>query len=336
MTEQHRSSIEALLAAQQAYWQQLTSAETNASTQWAKSLTQHQQELRQKAPQQFAQLMDILTAQANNFSEYGETLLKQHQSGQTLDTDAAIKQFQDYMQQQTTDCLIKQWQIPEQFSALFKSHSKSNSFRDDLLFENPFINGMKSLLDTPVAGVNQAQQQQIQDAIKLTLDYQEALREYTEHYNGISEQAASALLIALQDDGKEIEGLQQLHDLWVNAYEKAYADAIATTAYQQSHGRISNALMRLRKFSQDFRDEQFQLIGLATRQGLDTALERQHQLRKDMRHNQRELAQVKEQLPELNQAALITTIEALRQEVDSLKQQVALLQQKAQPKAGDH
>ena len=321
MTEPNRSSIEALLAAQQAYWQQLTSGDMNSAKPWMESLTQ-QQALHEKVPQQFAQLVDILSAQAANFSEYGENLLKQYSAGNAQDSQEAIKQFQGYIEQQTTDYLLRQWQIPEQFSALFKSHS----FRDDLLFDNPFINGIKSLQDTPLVGLNQEQQQQIQDAIKLTLDYQETLQAYTEQYSSISEQATVALLETLQKSSKDVEGLQQLHDLWVDAYETAYANTIATQPYQEAHGRISNALMRLKKFTQDFRDSQFQQIGLATRQGLDTALERQHQLRKDMRSTQRQFSQVKAQLSALNHADLVATIQELRHEVDTLKQQVALLQ----------
>lgn len=330
MTEQHRASIEALLAAQQAYWQQLTGAGAGNADQSGQEPKEQQrsaqadsEQAQQKAPPQFAQLMEILQAQAANFSEYGESLLQQYQSGDLQTNHAAMQQFQDYIRQQTNNQLMQQWQIPQQFGALFKS---ANATSDTTNNDNPLIDALKSLLDKPVAGVHQAQQQQIQEAIKLTLDYQEALQAYSEHYNGIGEQASKVLIDALQENDQQIEGLQQLHDLWTNAYETAYVETIATSAYQQAHGRISNAFTRLKKCTQDVRDSQFQQVGLATRQGLDTALERQHQLRKNMRQTQRQLGQMQAQLDHLDPNLLLATIAELRQEVDSLKQQVTLLQ----------
>jgi len=52
--------------------------------------------------------------------------------------------------------------------------------------------------------------------------------------------------------------------------------------------------MQLRKFMQDVRDIHFQSVGLATRSGLDTALQRQHKLRKEMRTNRRDVLEMQQ------------------------------------------
>ena len=119
--------------------------------------------------------------------------------------------------------------------------------------------------------------------------------------------------------------LQELHDIWVEAYESAYSVTVFTDVYQRSHGRISNALMQLRKFLQDVRDIHFQSVGLATRTGLDTALQRQHKLRKEMRVNRREMLEFQEQLNQLQENTTSNAIAELKKEIASLKKEVASL-----------
>ncbi|MCP4598237.1 poly(R)-hydroxyalkanoic acid synthase subunit PhaE [Neptuniibacter sp.] len=327
--ENNGLSIEDLLQAQQAYWKQITSgADAQSPEEWAEFVSHNQKKLSQETPQQFSQLLDILGAQSRNFTQFGEDLLRQYRSGGEQHLNEAVLQFQNYMQKQTGEMLMQQWQIPEQFASLFKTHS----FRDDLMFENPFISGMKSLLETPVVGGNQESQQQIREAIKLTIEYQEALQEYVEHYNSINQNASTKMLQALTNMEEKASSLQQLHDIWVEAYESAYSDTVFTDAYQRSHGRISNALMQLRKFTQDVRDVHFQSVGLATRRGLDTALQRQHKLRKEMRASNREMQAMKQQIQELQQESAASLIADLKKEITTLKREVTKLKKANQGK----
>lgn len=324
--EHSTSSIEALLEAQKDYWQKLTSGQTTQSPEeWSEFLSHTQKNMTNEAPAQFSQLLDILGAQAKNFTQYGEDLLKQYQTGNEQHLNEAVLHFQNYMQKQTGEMLMQQWQLPEQFSSLFKTHS----FRDDLMFENPFISGLKSLLETPVIGGNQESQQQIREAIKLLMEYQEALHEYVEHYGSINQHAADQMVSTLTLEEGKVSSLQQLHDIWVEAYESAYSDTVFTDAYQRSHGRISNALMQLRKFIQDVRDVHFQSVGLATRKGLDTALQRQHQLRKEMRVVRRDMQSIRDELITPNDNAMQSVINELKQEVAALRKEVASLKKAA-------
>ena len=319
-------SIEALLDAQKAYWQQLMHGQDAQSPeQWAEFLSHSQKNLTKEIPQQFSQMLDILGAQSRNFTQYGEELLRQYRDGGEQHINDAVSQFQNYMQQQTGKMLMEQWQLPEQFTSLFKSHS----FSDDLLFENPFVSGVKSLLETPVVGGHQEGQQQTREAAKLLIEYQEALHEYVEHYSSINQSAATQMLKQLTSREDKVSSLQQLHDIWVEAYESAYSEKVFTDIYQRSHGRISNALMNLRKFIQDVRDVHFQSVGLATRKGLDTALQRQHRLRKEMRVSGRELQALRDELNELREITSAAGINELKKQVASLRKEVAALKKAA-------
>ena len=319
-------NIEALLDVQKAYWEKLTSgSNVQSPEEWAEFISNNQKQINQEAPQQFSQLLDILGAQSKNFTQFGEQLLKQYKEGGEQHLSEAVQQFQDYMQLQTYDALMKQWQFPEQFSALFKTHS----FTDDLLFENPFISGIKGLLETPVVGTNRESQEQLREAIKLTLEYQEAFQDYVKHYTSINQSASNQMLGTLSKAETKISSLQQLHDIWVDAYESAYTKTVLTDVYQRAHGRISNALMQLRKFSQDVRDVYFQSVGLATRKGLDTALHRQHSLRKEMRINRREVLELQQQVNTLQTDASADIIAELKREVANLKKEVTNLKKAA-------
>lgn len=329
--ENNSLTMESLLEAQKAYWDKITSGSNEAQSpeEWADFLSHAQKKLSQEAPQQFSQLLDILGAQSRNFTQYGEDLLRHYRTGEEQHLNEAVQQFQNYMQKQTGEMLMQQWQIPKQFASLFKTHS----FRDDLLFENPFVSGVKSLLETPIVGGNQETQLHVREAVKLTIEYQEALQEYVGHYNSINQNASSHMLKALSTGDNKVSSLQQLHDIWVDAYESAYSETVFTDAYQRSHGRISNALMTLRKFSQDVRDIYFQSVGLATRRGLDTALKRQHQLRKEMRTSNRQIASMQSQINALQTESVSELIADLKKEITSLKREVTKLKKANQGKA---
>ncbi|MDO6513208.1 poly(R)-hydroxyalkanoic acid synthase subunit PhaE [Neptuniibacter sp. 2_MG-2023] len=315
-------NIEALLDAQKTYWKSISSgSDVQSPEEWAEFIAKNQKKVHQEAPQQFSQLLDILGAQSSNFTQYGEQLLKQYKEGGEQHLNEAVLHFQQYMQQQTSDALMQQWQFPEQFAALFKTHS----FQDDLLFDNPFISGMKSLLETPVIGTQRETQEQLREAIKLTMEYQEALQDYVKHYSSINKSASNQMLKTLTNGDKKISSLQQLHDIWVDAYESAYTKTILTDVYQRAHGRISNALMRLKKFVQDVRDIHFQSVGLATHKGLDTALQRQHKLRKEMRANRRDFAQLQQQVDKLQTDSTTAMLVELKNEVAALKKELATL-----------
>lgn len=262
-----------------------------------------------------------MTQYASEFSQFGNQVLDQLKTNPAKDQlDQIFSQFREHIQQQTGEALLAQWQLPEKVASLFRTHS----FHDDVLFENPYLSGFKSLLNYPSVGSTHELQESIQNGVKHLLEYQEALTEYIDQYGQINEKATSALLDELTNGDNPVETLGELHDLWVECYEKSYSEVLFTEAHQRSHGRTSNAVLRLRAYAQDMRDIQFEAAGLATRKGLDTALKRQHMLRKEMRQVQR-VIRPDEQTPETSVSQLIqdmrNEIADLRNEVDTLKAQ---------------
>lgn len=265
-----------------------------------------------------ARVAAILTSQTTDFLQFGNNILPLlDKSPLKSSIEQPLNQFRDFVQQQTGEALLLQWQLPENVAALFRTHS----FQDDLLFENPYVNGLKSVFDFPSVGATHEFQQNTRDGIKLLLEYQEALSEYIEEYGQINHQASKALMQELTEGSEVIETLGQLHNLWVNCYERTYSERLYTKQYQLSHGRTSNAIMRLRKYAQDIRDIQFEAIGLATRKGLDTALQRQHALRKEMRKINKMLAA--QDSPPITE--LSSMIQQLSAEVRHLKQELSAL-----------
>lgn len=269
-----------------------------------------------------ARVAAILSTQTTDFLQFGNSILAQIENNPLKNSlQEPLNQFRDYVQQQTGEALLTQWQLPENVAALFRTHS----FQDDILFENPYTSGLKSLLNFPSVGATHEFQQNTRDGIKFLMEYQDALSEYIEQYSQINQEATKALTQNLTEGSDVVETLGQLHDLWVNCYERTYAECLYTEEYQQSHGRVSNAVMRLRKYAQDMRDIQFEALGLATRKGLDTALQRQHTLRKEMRKINKALSSQDTPVVAGRAEELNTIIHQLSADMAQLQQELAEL-----------
>ncbi|WP_409526270.1 poly(R)-hydroxyalkanoic acid synthase subunit PhaE [Nitrincola sp. MINF-07-Sa-05] len=282
-------------------------ADPEGDADWQTLLQKLQSQGWNQLPQQQAEVLSLLTRQSSEFTRFAEQLLASlNEKSAEFSLAPFFTQFHDHIRRLTNEWLVQRWQLPEQLGSLLRTHS----FQDDLLFDNPFVNGLKSLLENPVVGTSHQQQAAMKKGVSLLLEYQHALSDYSQHYSRINTEALEQMMHEVNQSESDVSTLHELHLLWVNCYESVYAKAIATDKYQRAHGRISNAVMQLRKFMQDQRDVQFDAVGLATRQGLNTALERQHQMRKQMK-------QVRKELIEL--AALRDEVVQLRQEVQELR-----------------
>ncbi|SIS54251.1 poly(R)-hydroxyalkanoic acid synthase subunit PhaE [Neptunomonas antarctica] len=314
MSSDTKEPIQALLQQQQDLLKQWINAQTA------------QEEPAKKAPplesRDMARVAAILASQTTDFLQFGNNILDQiQQPPLPHGIEETLNQFRDYVHQQTGEALLKQWQLPENIAALFHTHS----VQDDMLFENPYPNGLKGLLNLPSTGASHEFQQNIRDGIKFLLEYQEALGAYIQQYSQINQNATQALLIELTEGSKIIETLGELHDTWVDCYEHAYSDLLYTAEYQGSHGRISNAIMQLRKYSQDIRDTYFEATGLVTRKGLDTALQRQHTLRKEMRQINRTLTSLQSSSHQYPLSEISSAIKQLSEDVSNLRDELTKL-----------
>ncbi len=312
--------MQALLQQQQAFFNKWIDEQTSRAEP-AKTVTP-------QPSRDMARVAAILSSQTTDFLQFGNNILvKLENTPIKKDIQEPLNQFRDFVHQQTGEALLTQWQLPENVAALFRTHS----FQDDILFENPYTSGLKSLFDFPSVDATHEFQKNTLNGINFLLEYQDALSEYIEQYSQINQLATKALMQDLTEGSGVVETLGQLHDLWVDCYERSYAECLYTEKYQQSHGRISNAVMRLRKYAQDMRDIQFEALGLATRKGLDTVLQRQHLLRKEMRKINKTLSPqdtplVAERVEELSTAIhqLSADMIQLQQELAELKSQTVL------------
>ncbi|WP_432694907.1 poly(R)-hydroxyalkanoic acid synthase subunit PhaE [Marinobacterium sp. YM272] len=251
-----------------------------------------------------AELIALLTRQSLEFTRFAEQVIEllEQQASQT-ELSALINQFQNHLRELTQEWILSRWQLPEQLGALFRTHS----FQDDLLLDNPFIHGLKSLLNTPdQLGLQHSMQKQLQSGVDLLLEYEHALRQYSAHYGEINSAATRSFLDAIENATPPVESLGQLHDLWVETYEQRYAEAIVTNDYRQAHGRISNAVMQLRLFLQQLRNTQLQQLGIPN----EVQLERIH---RQMNEHRRALKSLRRELTELS---------SLKNEVAELKNQL--------------
>jgi hypothetical protein len=269
----------------------------------------------------------ILATQTTEFLKFGQSIISSGDRN-TLDSSALkitiegpLKQFRDFVHQQTGEALFKQWELPEDVAALFRK----NSFHEGMLFENPYTSGLKNILDASSAEATHELQKNTRNGIKFLLEYQDSLADYIEQYSQINQHASKALTQELTEGAEPIQTLKELHNLWVNCYESAYAKCLYTEQYQQSHGKVSNALMRLRQHAQEMRDNQFEAIGLATRKGLDITLQRQHVLRKEMRKITKTLADMNEAQNQALISELRSTVQQLSADVHTLKQELATI-----------
>lgn len=304
--------MESWLQAQQLFWQQLQSSMTPESAATAGS------------PLAMAELISRLNSQAGEFQRYGESLLQQLAQNTAL--NQALDQFVSYIQQQQTDLILRRWQLPEQMIALFRSHS----FRDDLLGNDPFTTQLKSLLETQLPSVSTGQRARMLEGAELLGQYQQALRNYLQQYNQISLEARDRLRDTIENSHPPINSLAELHEHWTNCYETAYSDAAFSEPYRKAYGEISNALMKLQRFGQQWRDDQYEQAGLVSLPLFDQLLKQQARLRKALRKQQRENAELRQQLAALQQAPWQQAIEQMQTQIDQLQQQLNQLQAKGQ------
>lgn len=287
------------LKLQQEYWQALGQGiDTLPQNPWQGLFSNWQKFASQHLDPQSQNLFQQSSLQADWFTQLGETLLKNWSNFQGTEGQTQLFNFFiNEAQKQAINFALKEFSLPEQFSALFKTHS----FQDDLLFDNAFINAIKNHLDIPTLGSNRELQERLQEGGKLWLEYQEALSRYLELYSSIQLDTSKLMLERLRDGSSQINTLGELHDLWVDAYESCYQKLVFTLEYRQAHGRISNAFMALRKYALDMRDLQAKQLGMPTRVEMNTALKRQHEARKQLKRMEKDMQALKQQMASLQQ-----------------------------------
>ena len=157
-------------------------------------------------------------------------------------------------------------------------------------------------LSMPGLGYTREQQERLQTLARNLLSYHDAFRAYKLAF---AKTALSSLdsvqkhLQALHEEGKHIDSLRALYDMWVDASEHAYADFAMSDEYQVVYGDLVNALMRVRQDMNAMAEQQYQLMNIPTRSEIDTMQHRQQENRRESRHLRREIADLRVQVEKL-------------------------------------
>lgn len=161
-------------------------------------------------------------------------------------------------------------------------------------------------LSVPGLGYTREQQESMQQLARHLLSYHDAFRAYKLAF---AKTALSSLdsvqkrLQAMHQQGKKIESLRGLYDMWVDASEEAYAQFAMSDEYQVVYGDLVNALMQVRKDMNQLAEHQYELMNIPTRSEIDTVQRRQQENRRESRQLRHEIAQLRAQLESLGKAA---------------------------------
>jgi polyhydroxyalkanoate synthase subunit PhaE len=185
------------------------------------------------------------------------------------------------------------------------------------------------LLSTPAVGHMREHQEQFQTLAKLTLDYQQALHDYSATFSELGVKCLEALQEQVHqrvEAGKQISSLRELYDLWVDSCEQAYAAHATTDEYAQLYGRLVNSVMALKRHGGMMVDEILGALNMPTRGEIDTLHGRLHEMRWEGKTVRAEINAMKDQLQTLTKRDETTQNEkALRTEVKDMNDQLQTL-----------
>ncbi|MGH8534835.1 MAG: class III poly(R)-hydroxyalkanoic acid synthase subunit PhaE, partial [Gammaproteobacteria bacterium] len=145
--------------------------------------------------------------------------------------------------------------------------------------------GLDQFLSMPAVGYMRERQERTQGGVRLTMDYQKALQEYSQAHGRLGVDALERLaakIIEHAEQGKEINTLREAYDLWVDCGEEAYSAFVFTEEYADVYARLVNALMALKHHNQTAVDEVAGSLNLPTHQGITTLQRRQQELRREI------------------------------------------------------
>ena len=161
-------------------------------------------------------------------------------------------------------------------------------------------------LSMPGLGYTREQQERMQRLARHLLSYHDAFRAYKLAFAKTALSSLDSVQKRLQKmhkDGKKIESLRGLYDMWVDASEEAYAKFAMSDEYQVVYGDMVNALMRVRKDMNELVEHQYELMNIPTRSEIDTMQRRQQENRRENRQLRHEIDQLRAQLERVGKAA---------------------------------
>ena len=135
------------------------------------------------------------------------------------------------------------------------------------------------MLGAPGLGYMRESQAQYQSFMQAVMEYQEALAEYSLFFSRMGEKSVNLLQKRCSD--APVESARQLYDTWVGCCEETYAAEIMTDDYRKLHGRMVNALMKLKSRWGEIFDELLSAMNIPTTDDLRTLQGRMHEQRRE-------------------------------------------------------
>jgi len=177
----------------------------------------------------------------------------------------------------------------------------------------------------PAFGLDREQQMQQQELAQALL----AAAQAAGRYQALLQRAAADGMQRLQgklaqhaEPGQQIDSLKDLYDLWVDVAEEAYAEVALTEEFRTAYGDMVNAQMHVRQLQQKHVEAFCQQLGMPTRSEVSSLGQRMQALRRGLRA-----------VAGAADGSLSDRFDALRRELDGLKQQLARSRPAPAPRA---
>jgi hypothetical protein len=228
------------------------------------------------------------------------------------------------------------WDLP--FDTWSRTMSAGCPVPGDFLkaFEGDVPAGMRAqmdrLLSAPAIGYGREYQEQYQKFSRLVMEYEKAMG----HYHAGSGELGQKLLETFQKhleaaESGPVNSVRQVYSLWVDAFEEVHAEYAISEDYANRYGEMVSALMAMKQQGARLMDEWLEAMNMPSRSEIDGLQRRLHDSRNDYRKLSGEAERMRAELDAL--AEVVSGREALRQELDTLRDAVKKLQEKPGPAA---
>jgi class III poly(R)-hydroxyalkanoic acid synthase PhaE subunit len=160
------------------------------------------------------------------------------------------------------------------------------------------------LLSVPGVGPDREAQAQMQKGIKLLGEYQQVSGEYQTEMSRVGVEALEAMrlrILEMAEQGKKINSLREIYDLWVDCNEKAYAELVYTDEYSELYGRLTNALLAVKQHQGKVMDKFLAKLNMPTRQGMNTVLKRVQEMKRGQSKSAAKIIALENELQDLRQ-----------------------------------
>jgi len=303
---------------QQKYWQNWADAsqrlfgqETTPATAWGNGMDHWWKALAPAAGSDMARdFMDKMVEQGRFFFQMAEEFAgKLAGAGAKADWSGALDNVTGSLKDafsrlgagdSSVHKMFAFWELP--FDNWQRMASSLSPVPGDVLRNMP-TEGMRSKLDrvlgTPGLGYTREEQGQYQELTRAVLEYQETLAEYLGFFSKMGVGSVERLQWQIKEaeqKKKPIGSARDLYDLWVHCCEAEYADRVMTDEYTELHGRLVNALMRVKQRMSVIVDEYLGAMNMPTRRELRTLQDRVQEARRETKRLRSELDALKKQL----------------------------------------